>query len=66
MSKYKYIKSREEMVYELHKLWDNEELLTFMKGPEYIERREIEITECLTNMQREMLLILAKFDYLLK
>lgn len=66
MQKYKYIRSKDDMLRSLHNLWDNEELYTFLKGKDYIDKVEIEITECMTNEDRKMFLILAKFDYMLK
>jgi len=53
MSKFQYIKSREQMATELHNLWDNFPLYKFINGSQWIRKREIEICHCLTQEHRD-------------
>jgi hypothetical protein len=66
MSKYQFIKSSEQMVNELNLLWNNTELYSFLKGPDYIKQRENEICCCLTNRKKELFILLAKTDWLME
>lgn len=60
------MRTADDMKSALFNLWDNAELYTFFKGIDYVNKREIEITECMTNRNREMFLTLTKIDYLLR
>lgn len=64
MTKYKYLKSNEQMMYELFTLWDNQNLYTFLRGEEYVKQQEREITKQLTTNKREMFILLAEFEYI--
>lgn len=64
MSKYKYIKSEEQMREQLFHLWDNYEILIFLKGHDYIEKRERLICECLTDRQSVLFVELQRFDWI--
>lgn len=50
---------------QLFHLWSNYEILAFLKGPEYIEYRETEICECLTERQRVLFIELQRFDWIM-
>ena len=54
MSKFKFIKSEQQMMFELFTLWDNKNLYTFLQGEDYVRQKEREITKQLTNNKREM------------
>ena len=47
MTQYQFIKTKLEIAEELHKLWDNFPLYKFVKGSQWIRKRELEISECL-------------------
>lgn len=47
--KFRYVKTYEMMYHDLSNLWDQEELYKFVFGKLWIERREREICECLTD-----------------
>lgn len=64
MTKYRYLKSNEQMMYELFTLWDNQNLYTFLKGEEYVKEQEHEICKQLTKDKREMFILLAEFEYI--
>jgi hypothetical protein len=64
MSKFKFIKSEQQMMFELFTLWDNKNLYTFLQGEEYVTQKEREITKQLTNNKREMFILLAEFEYI--
>jgi len=64
MSKFKFIKSEQQMMFELFTLWDNKNLYTFLEGEEYVKEKEREITKQLTNHKREMFILLAEFEYI--
>ena len=64
MSKFKFIKSEQQMMYELFTLWDNKNLYTFLQGEEYVKQKEREITKHLTKDKREMFILLAEFEYI--
>ena len=64
MSKFKYIKSEQQMMFELFTLWDNKNLYTFLQGEEYVTQKEREITKQLTSNKREMFILLAEFEYI--
>lgn len=64
MTKFKYIKSEQQMMYELFTLWDNQNLYTFLRGEEYVRQQEREITKQLTRDKREMFILLAEFEYI--
>lgn len=64
MTKFKYLKSKEQMMYELFTLWDNRNLYEFLNGEEYVHQQEREITKQLTKKEREMFILLAEFDYI--
>jgi hypothetical protein len=64
MSRFQYLKSNEQMVYELFTLWDNKNLYEFLNGEEYVRQQEREITKQLTKKDREMFILLAEFDYI--
>lgn len=64
MSRFKYLKSNEQMMYELFTLWDNQNLYTFLRGEEYVRKQEREITKQLTKDKREMFILLAEFEYI--
>lgn len=64
MTKFKYLKSNEQMMYELFTLWDNQNLYTFLQGEEYVKEREHEICKQLPKNKREMFILLAEFEYI--
>lgn len=64
MTKYRYLKSNEQMMYELFTLWDNQNLYTFLNGEEYVKQQEREICKQLTKNKREMFILLAEFEYI--
>lgn len=66
MSKYKFIKSRDQMIKELEDLWDNYELYRFIKGEEYIYYRELEICECMVERDIEEFINISKMLYNIK
>lgn len=41
------------MANQLHTLWDNYTLYTFLEGEAYIRKRELEICACIPNYQQE-------------
>ena len=43
---------REYMEHQLFELWDNARLYEFLKGPEYVEQLENEITKSLDKRER--------------
>lgn len=53
------------MTKELYDLWDNERLLVFLEGEEYVAKKEKEITQCLTERKRKQFILCTKTDYLL-
>lgn len=62
---YKYIKSEQQMRDQLFHLWSNYEILKFLKGDKWIENREREICECLTDRQSVLFIELQRFDWIL-
>lgn len=67
MSKYQFIKSREQMVSELNTLWDNYPLYKFISGAQYVRKRELDICACIPNYkgERDMFIELTRFDWLI-
>lgn len=47
--KFRYVKTYEMMYRDLSDLWDQEDLYKFVFGKQWIENREREICECLTD-----------------
>jgi hypothetical protein len=64
---YKFIKSSEQMVSDLYNLWGNYPLYKFIHGAQYIRKRELEICECLPDIdgKRHMFIELTRFDWLM-
>jgi hypothetical protein len=52
---------REQLFY----LWGNYEILKFLKGDTWIQNREREICECLTDRQSKLFIELQRFDWIL-
>ena len=50
---------------QLFHLWSNYEILKFLKGDKWIENREREICECLTDRQSVLFIELQRFDWIL-
>jgi hypothetical protein len=67
MTKYSYISSKLKMIQELRILWDNEEIISFIKGKEYIREQENEICHCIPNkdMDRDVFIEVARCDWIL-
>lgn len=55
------------MIDELISLWDNEELVSFIKGSDYIRQQELEICRCIPNInyERDLFIEVTRCDYLL-
>lgn len=49
---------------QLFNLWSNYEILKFLKGDDWIEKREREICECLTERQASLFIELQRFDWI--
>lgn len=64
---YQFIKSEQQMVDELRNLWDNFPLYKFIHGSQYVRKRELDICECLTDVEnkRGLFIELARFDWLI-
>ena len=67
MSKYQFIKSREQMITELFYLWDSYPLYKFICGAQYVRKRELDICACIPNYkgERDMFIELTRFDWLI-
>lgn len=67
MSKYQFIKSREQMASELRNLWDNYPLYKFICGAQYVRKRELDICACIPNYdkERDLFIELNRCDWLL-
>ena len=50
---------------QLFNLWNNYEILKFLKGDDWINKKENEICECLTERQRFIFIELQRFDWIL-
>jgi len=53
MTKFTFIKSKLQMAEDLHKLWDNYPLYKFINGAQWVRKRELDICECLTELDRQ-------------
>lgn len=51
---------------QLYHLWNNYEILKFLKGEQYIRNREDAICECLSKRQRNLFIELQRFDYIVE
>jgi len=51
MSKYQFIKTKLEVAYELHQLWDDYPLYKFLKDEQWIRQRELDIAECIVDRE---------------
>jgi len=51
---------------QLYHLWNNYEILKFLKGDDWIDNREHEICECLTERQRNLFIELQRFDWIVE
>lgn len=62
-----FIKSRLKMIEQLNYLWDNEELLRFFHKID-IRKRELEICECIPDIEfeRDLFIEVARCDWLLE
>ena len=67
MTKYTYISSKLKMIQELNHLWDNEEIISFVKGKEYITQQEEEICHCIPNkdFDRYLFIEVARSQWIL-
>jgi len=50
---------------QLYHLWNNYDILKFLKGDVWITKREHEICECLTERQRHLFIELQRFDWII-
>jgi hypothetical protein len=50
---------------QLFTLWDNFEIYKFLKGYEWIDKREQEICECLTKDEQEVFIETNRCDWIL-
>lgn len=65
MTKYKYLKSQQQMRDELYALWDNIEVYVFVEGYNYVQKREHEICHILTLHDRKVFIETNRCDWLL-
>lgn len=65
MSKYLFIKSPQQMRKELFTLWNNFEIYKFLKGRDWVYKREHEICGCLTKDAREVFIETNRCDWIL-
>lgn len=65
MSKYQFIKSPQQMRRELFTLWNNFEIYKFLKGRDWVYKRENEICGCLTKDAREVFIETNRCDWIL-
>lgn len=50
---------------QLFNLWNNYEILKFLKGDIWVKNKEREICECLTEQQSILFIELQRFDWIL-
>jgi hypothetical protein len=64
---YQFIQSTDQMVSKLYNLWDNELLYKFIHGSQYVRKRELDICECLSDIdnKRKLFIELVRFDYIM-
>jgi hypothetical protein len=64
---YTFIKSHIQMETELRQLWDNYPLYKFICDAQYVRKRELDICECLPdiNGQRQLFIELCRFDWII-
>jgi len=67
MTKYSYISSKLKMIQDLKNLWDNQELILFLKGRDYLREQENEICHCIpnVNMDRDLFIEVARSEWVL-
>jgi hypothetical protein len=65
MTKYKYLKSQQQMRDELYTLWNNYEVYVFLQGYDWVKNREHEICHILTTDEREVFIETNRCDWIL-